>query len=522
MKTTFRIFFALMAVVLLSCKTEDEKKFPTVRTTAVVFMSDATATCGGNAVYDNGSFISSRGVCWNTSGNPTLADKRLYLGEGLGEFSGDIGGLTPSTNYFVRAFATNSDGTAYGNQVSFTTSAPSVTTSAVSEITVNSATCGGKVLNNTLGIGITERGVCWSTTMFPTIADSKTNEGAGGGELVSKLTGLLYDTQYYVRAYATANGVTSYGQQEEFKTSNGGLTIGVNKQPFVGTNMVDMVGSITQNSQLQILDYGFVYGTTTLPTIENSQKIVSTESPAKFHSLIKGLIAGTGYYVRVYVKTELGRAYSDSYNVYTATADQVIKDVDGNEYHTIKIGTQTWLLENLRTTHYRNGDPIPNLTADNDWLNATNDAWCDYNNIEPTDLRYGHLYNWYAVSDSRNIAPVGWHVATKQEWIDLQIATGDFLYAGAYLKDLKTSDWRTFPSSINLNFMTAFSALPCGYRSVEDGLSKLTRWAFLAWCAEESDISNARTVELDDAFYEVLMKSRSKKEGMSIRCVKDN
>lgn len=515
-------FLALLTFglfVFISCKTEDEKKLPTVRTSAVAFISDATATCGGNAVYDNGSFISSRGVCWNTSGNPTLADKRLYLGEGLGEFSGDIGGLTPSTTYYVRAFAINSDGTAYGTQVTFTTSAPSVTTSAVSEITVNSATCGGKVLNNTLGIGITARGVCWSTTMFPTIADSKTNEGAGGGELVSKLTGLLYDTQYYVRAYATANGVTSYGQQEEFKTSNGGLTIGINKQPFVGTNMLDMVGSITQNNQLQILEYGFVYGTTTQPTIENNQKIVSTESLGKFHSLIKGLNAGTGYYVRVYVKTELGTTYSDSYNVYTATADQVIKDVDGNEYHTIKIGAQTWLLENLRTSHYRNGDPIPNLTGDNDWINATNGAWCDYNNVPPTDLRYGHLYNWYAVSDSRNIAPVGWRVATKQDWDILFAGYGGVEYAGYAIREAGTTNWISTPRGGGCN-TSGFTALPGGDRVDSFVLIRSYAW----WWSSTFNGNlpyNCYYLWTDEGVIHESLKPDSF-AGMSIRCVKDN
>jgi hypothetical protein len=90
-------------------------------------------------------------------------------------------------------------------------------------------------------------------------------------------------------------------------------------------------------------------------------------------------------------------------------------DIDGNEYKTISIGTQTWMAENLKTTKYRNGDPIPNVTDDTEWGKLSTGAYCDYDNIPDNSAIYGKLYNWYAVDDSRNIAPTGWHVPTDKE-----------------------------------------------------------------------------------------------------------
>lgn len=93
-----------------------------------------------------------------------------------------------------------------------------------------------------------------------------------------------------------------------------------------------------------------------------------------------------------------------------------VKDIDGNVYHTIVIGTQTWMLENLKTTKYSNGDPIPNITDSLTWVSLETGAYCNYNNDENNSVIYGRLYNWYSVNDSRKLAPVGWHVPNDSEW----------------------------------------------------------------------------------------------------------
>ena len=88
--------------------------------------------------------------------------------------------------------------------------------------------------------------------------------------------------------------------------------------------------------------------------------------------------------------------------------ETLVKDIDGNSYKTVKIGEQIWMAENLKVTQYRNGDPIPNLTDENDWENTEQGAYCNYDNNEDKVKTYGRLYNWYAVDDKRGLAPNGW------------------------------------------------------------------------------------------------------------------
>lgn len=96
---------------------------------------------------------------------------------------------------------------------------------------------------------------------------------------------------------------------------------------------------------------------------------------------------------------------------------EIVTDIDGNIYHTVKIGDQVWMAENLKTTKYRNGDPIPNVTDNEAWGDLNSGAYCCYNNDSSTYKGiYGALYNWFAVTDIRNIVPKGRHVPTDQEW----------------------------------------------------------------------------------------------------------
>ena len=179
-----------------------------------------TAMSGGNITNDGGTSILERGVCWNNSQNPTLLNEHTTDGSGSGSFTSTITGLTQNTTYYVRAYATNSVGTAYGSEETFTTpTTPTLTTTAISAITDNSAQSGGNITDDG-GATVTARGVCWSTSWSPTIADSKTTDGSGTGSFTSSLTGLSSETTYYVRAYATNSVGSEYGQQVILKTYN--------------------------------------------------------------------------------------------------------------------------------------------------------------------------------------------------------------------------------------------------------------------------------------------------------------
>ncbi|MBI5473843.1 MAG: T9SS type A sorting domain-containing protein [Ignavibacteriae bacterium] len=196
---------------------------PTVATAVIdtTTISTTTANGGGNITNDGGGAITARGVCWNTTGSPTIADSTTSDGNGTGVFTSTLTGLTAGTTYFVRAYATNSTATGYGNEVSFTTLAalvvPSVTTASVTNISGTSALGGGRVLAWG-GTPVAERGVCWSTSHNPTTSDETTISGAGIGSFTSAIGGLAYGTPYYVRAYAINSTGTAYGDEVTFTT----------------------------------------------------------------------------------------------------------------------------------------------------------------------------------------------------------------------------------------------------------------------------------------------------------------
>ena len=195
---------------------------PVVSTSSVSNITSSSATCGGSVSYDGGQTVTARGVCWSTSHNPTTSSSHTTDGIGTGSFTSSMTGLSSNTTYYVRAYATNSVGTSYGEERSFTTSAnitlPTVTTSTVSSITTTTATCGGNV-TNAGNATVTARGVCWSTSHNPTTSSSHTTDGTGTGSFTSSITGLSSNITYYVRAYATNSVGTTYGDEIEFITS---------------------------------------------------------------------------------------------------------------------------------------------------------------------------------------------------------------------------------------------------------------------------------------------------------------
>ena len=192
----------------------------------MIGIGTTTATGNGNITDLGVPDPTQHGVCWNTTGNPTTADSKTEEGaaSATGAFTSNMTGLSPNTTYYVRAYATNTAATAYGNHVSFRTSAPTaptVTTQAVTGIGTTTATGNSNITD--LGTpNPTQHGVCWNTTGTPTIADSHTQEGAATatGAYTSSMTGLSSSTTYYVRAYATNTAGTAYGNQVSFSTSS--------------------------------------------------------------------------------------------------------------------------------------------------------------------------------------------------------------------------------------------------------------------------------------------------------------
>lgn len=234
--------------------TETQYQLPTVTTLTVSNISETNATCGGIITADGGTNVIVRGVCWSTSHNPTTADNHTTDGNGTGSFTSNITNLSTNTTYYVRAYAINSVGTAYGNEVSFTTTfaaqLPSVTTIPVSDVTDTSATCGGTVTTDG-GAAVIERGVCWSISQNPTTADSHTTDGNGGGSFTSSITNLTANTTYYVRAYAINSVGVAYGNEVSFTTQNGSNTDPQDGQPCPGTaTLTDIDGNVYNTVQI--------------------------------------------------------------------------------------------------------------------------------------------------------------------------------------------------------------------------------------------------------------------------------
>ena len=284
---------------------------PTVTTTAVTSITQNSASGGGNVTDDGGSTVTARGVCWGTTQNPTTNNSHTTDGSGTGTFTSSITGLSVGITYYVRAYATNSAGTIYGNQISFTTNPsipPTVSTSSVSNITHNSATCGGNVTSDG-GATVTERGVCWSTSQYPTISNYHTTDGIGTGTFTSSITGLSGNTTYYVRAYATNSAGTSYGNQVSFTTD---------QPPTVSTSSVSNItyksaicgGNVTSDGGATVIARGVCWSTSQYPTNIDSHT-TDGSGTGPFTSSITGLSSNTTYYVRAYATNSAGTSYGN-------------------------------------------------------------------------------------------------------------------------------------------------------------------------------------------------------------------
>ncbi|WP_153798431.1 fibrobacter succinogenes major paralogous domain-containing protein [Foetidibacter luteolus] len=183
----------------------------------------------------------------------------------------------------------------------------------------------------------------------------------------------------------------------------------------------------------------------------------------------------------------------------------------------VKIGNQYWTRRNLNITRYRNGDSIPHVTDANQWRNLKSGAWCYYNNDPSSEALYGKLYNWYAVTDPRGLAPDGWHIPAKQEWAALTgYLSGEF-FAGGQLKAV-SSLWQQ--PNTSANDFVGFSALPGGYRDAVGRFYSLKQkggW----WSTTGTTGENAMFLGLSYDSRIATSTDIYKEFAYSVRCLKD-
>jgi uncharacterized protein (TIGR02145 family) len=297
--------------------------------------------------------------------------------------------------------------------------------------------------------------------------------------------------------FKVRNGTTSYLTALTIRSSG---NVGIN-QPNPSTKL-DVNGVITSTGA------NFT-GTTTVPTPVNPTD-AATKAYVDNLLMALGIIPGN----------------------YTGT----ISDIDGNYYTTFTIGTQTWIAQNLKTTKYKDGTAIPLVTDNTDWSNLITSGYCWYDNNEAIYKNtHGALYNWYTVNTG-NLCPNGWHVSTDADWTTLE----NYLIANSYNYDGTTTGnkiakslasitgWTSsattgavgntdYPAKRNA---TGFTALPGGYR-YETGIFVGTGIGGYRWSATETNASNAWFRGLASSSLSDDRNNMSKKNGFSIRCLKD-
>lgn len=291
---------------------------PVVVTVEVTGITGTGATSGGNITNDGGAAIINRGVCWNTTGSPSPDGLKTADGNGTGLFSSALTGLTTNTKYYVRAYAQNSIGLSFGEELTFTTlgiTTATLTTAAITSILKTTAAGGGNITNDG-GSAITARGICWSLNQSPTLSDSHTTDDFGSGVFSSQLTSLSPGKTYYVRAYATNASGTTYGPQVSFITAPDVPKVTTAAPVTVTSTTADPGGEVTDDNGSTVTTRGICYNTVGSPTTSDSKKDEAL-GKGTFTMALTGLTPSTTYYARAFAVNGVGTAYGAQVQVVT-------------------------------------------------------------------------------------------------------------------------------------------------------------------------------------------------------------
>jgi len=276
-------------------------------------------------------------------------------------------------------------------------------------------------------------------------------------------------------------------------------------------------GNITSDGGSEITSRGVCYNTSGNPTTADSRTLDGSGS-GSFKSDLSFLTPNTYYTVRAYATNSAGTAYGNEVNFLTTEIiTGTVDDIDGNTYKTVTIGNQVWMAENLKTTKFNDGTDIPNVTGQTEWKNLYTPGYCWYDNNAEYKSTYGALYNWYAVATGK-LCPVGWRVPSTDQWTALTTYLGGEYLAGDKLKEEGNQHWKNFNDAANN--VSGFTALPGGGRI--DGNFTFIERSGAWWSSTAFNEEKAYLREMDDIVVEVMTGYLSKKEGLSVRCIKNN
>jgi len=596
---------------------------PILSTSNITNITQSSATSGGNILTDNGSSITATGICWNTSPNPDTSDFKTFNGSDTGTYISNLTGLLPNTTYYVKAYAVNSEGVGYGNEVSFSTlSNVNLGEGLVAYYPFNGnandesgnehhAVVNGATLttdrfgntqcayyfNSSSTLKIINRPdmnlkkadcfsmVWWFRTNVTQNGLAEMDSNGVVGNYVDQLKGLneflkgskINDNKWHIAVaivkwdsntvrlcidglsdtisikvpcinlIRTSNislkTIAGYflkkyfiGKMDDIRIYNrelnndeilslyhegdfpGTLPVLVTRKIYPSQTRAGSGGEIKSFGGTEIEAKGVCWSDHPNPDTSD-YKNFDYNNKYDFSSELTNLTPNTIYYVRAYAINSAGIGYGNelSFTTLPEIIYDSITDIEGNVYKTVEIGNQTWMAENLRSTKYRDGNAIPNVTGSSTWTDFIIGAYCWYNNDLSYKNSYGALYNYSTVSTGM-LCPTGWHVPSHNDWNEIEGYLGGMGIAGGKLKDTSNEFWA--PLNTGATNETGFSGLPGGQRD-ENGTffglgNHCTMW--VADPAAEKYVCN-RTLLVGNS--DLNGGCFSTQQGFSVRCIKD-
>lgn len=488
------VYCAVSVIVFSACKKEE---LPQLTTTQISQIDFDTLTGGGTILSEGDSPVSERGVCWSIGQNPTINDSKTSDGFGPGDFTSRISGFNTNTTYFFRAYATNASGTAYGEQVSFEVKPmhPDLKIKEPVTITGTSVTLDVEVIIDK-AVVIWSSGVCYSTDPVPTL-DSPAALNATQTTVSYKVTidNLSPASTYYFRPFlvfrlfSTTNFYYVYGDIIHV-TTTGFPVIKTGTATDVYDTAAVVSGEVVSGNVFT--SRGICISEVSMPTVSDI-KITSPGTVGKFSIALNNLLPDKKYFARAFVSGSDYTVYGEEISFTTCSG--TLKDISGNVYRTKKIGSQTWMQENLKTDKYNDGTSIPLVNLQANWSTLTAPGSCWYSN-NSTGLN-GLLYNAYVVNTGK-LCPAGWHVPSASE-------------AQALLTLVNNS------ASV-LNDKTGYSAQKGGYRD-NTGVFRYGDSYGYWWNSTVISSTVASAWYIDQT--RATMSTFSMKNGYSVRCIKD-
>ncbi len=520
---------------------------PEVLTLSASALGSSRLIAQGSVENEGPTPVVRRGFCWSLQPMPSIINNHSELGAGTGSLYDTLGPLEAGRQYFVRAYASNAAGTAYGEEFSITTgNASAGSLPAVSGLQVQYndglfAYSGGNV-TDAGSFPVTSRGVCWAIGTTPNINHSFSVNGEGTGSFSSTIHSLMPDAVYRVRAWACSDAGIQYGEVYQFTSDD---------FPEIKTLTAFSIGAENAMAGTEILDFGrhskLIYGTCWStqpnPDTSSSRSIDSTYggnswSRGPYNKPLRDLLPASTYYYRSYAQSPFGVVYGNERSFQTRPAEPTLTDIDGNVYKTVTIGSQVWMKENLRVTRFRNGDPIFGPVVNNSsWYFSDNTpVYCYFNNDSSYNVPMGKLYNSLVVSDPRKVCPTGWHVPSDEDWMALERTLGmdtnhlsDGNMRGANWnvagKMMAVSDWwqPNFPNYNNTN-ESGFSAQPAGWRGFNGGFAAGSLGTYTGWwtSTQWTPSGNFLMRGMGNNSMSIDKLSWHRLGGLSVRCMKDS